>query len=287
MSPPQYPISTTLVCPACEQQTASSTDSSHLRQSSAELVLEMTCPHCQAVFEIDVLKGRTVLVSQGALSAEQASRQPEPPEPVPKPPPSPVSAKVQQAEPAAPPERPMIEAWTHGKAASTPDGFAPLLDDPEPPNEGAGAFAPLLDDPPAPPPAKKLPVPEAPAKKERSSKSIPKPEPREAGSFAPLLDDAPVPEAAAKKERPSKPIPKPEPRSVVPGPVKPVSPPSTPKDASPMSNSQNTSSKGLFGKFQALPLWQQWAIILVVIALIGVAIFALPIIPLGEAPAPK
>lgn len=123
---------------------------------------------------------------------------------------------------------------------------------------GGGGLTPILDDlPVAAPPPTTAPPPARPT------------------ALVPLLDAVP---AAAPKPPPAVPLPKPTP---------PQPPPTAPEDVPAMATSPAQSKNGFWKKFAALPLWQQWGLILIVVALIGVAIFLSPIPLGGSEPAKK
>ncbi len=122
---------------------------------------------------------------------------------------------------------------------------------------GGGGLTPILDDlPMAAPPPTTAPLPPRPP--------------------VPLLDA--VPAAVPKPPPPAVPVPKPTP---------PQPPPTAPEDVPAMATSPAQSKNGFWKKFAARPLWQQWGLILLVVALIGVAIFLSPIPLGGSEPARK
>ena len=61
---------------------------------------------------------------------------------------------------------------------------------------------------------------------------------------------------------------------------------SLPESDPPMTTPTGEPKQGFWKKFDAMPLWKQWAFILVAIVVVGVVIWLLPFIPKGGA-APK
>ena len=98
--------------------------------------------------------------------------------------------------------------------------------------------------------------------------------PRPPGAAAPppaVRPKPPAPPVAAPP--PPKPVPKPPP---LPKPLPP------PESDPPMTTPTGEPKRGFWKKFDAMPLWKQWAFILVAIVIVGVVIWLLPFIPPGK-----
>lgn len=162
------------------------------------------------------------------------------------PPPRPMSAPVTAY--------PLMDDWTHGGVSAG-----------APAKANDAAFAPLVAAKPAPAPvAVAVPVPAA------------KPP---APGFRPLNGR---PSAAPPAAKPPKFVPLPPPPPAVkrpaPTPPKPIP---IPEDDESMSTTPNEPKKSLSEKFNGLPAWKQWGIILLAIVVVGVVI-ALSPIPTGR-----
>ena len=138
---------------------------------------------------------------------------------------------------------PKKDNWTHGG-----EGVASKAVDEN------WAFEPLLPDAPVELPGVRLPIP------------IHTSEPK---GFQPLLPESestkkPEPTATEKSKTIETPRCNPEP---------------PPPEEPPVMSTAHQPKAGFWKKFSSMPLWQQWSIIVIVVALIGTAIF---LSPLGE-----
>ncbi len=150
-------------------------------------------------------------------------------------------APVLEPKPEPTPRGPKKDNWTHGGEGTSPKQ-----------TEANWGFEPILPDHPAE------------AKGFRPHLPVAAPAPKAATAFAPALPPPVAPKPVAASAAPKPPALKPAP---------------APPEDSPAMSTPAQPKTGFWKKFSGLPLWQQWGIILVVVGLIGTAIF---LSPLGE-----
>ena len=152
-----------------------------------------------------------------------------------------VAPVAAEPKPDPSPRGPKKDNWTHGGEGTSPKQ-----------TEANWGFEPILPDHPADPTGFRPYLPDA------------APTPKAATAFAPALPPPVAPKLAPPTAAPKPPAPKPAP---------------APPEDSPAMSTPAQPKTGFWKKFSGLPLWQQWGIILVVVAVIGTAIF---LSPLGE-----
>ena len=154
-------------------------------------------------------------------------------------PPAPAVPEPKVEPPAA--RGPKKDNWTHGGEGTSPKQ-----------TEANWGFEPILPDHPAEPKGFRPHLPDA------------APTPKATTAFTPALPPPVAPKPAPALSALKPPAPKPAP---------------VPPEDSPAMSTPAQPKTGFWKKFSGLPLWQQWGIILVVVGLIGTAIF---LSPLGE-----